>query len=132
MYKYIRSNRKTKKNKDPLINGEGKLTVNDAGKPDGFNTFSMVFPRKVNHLMTKTVNTRNKRRDNQPGIMKEQVRGCLAQLDVFKSVGVDERHPGVLKGLAEVITEPLAITFENTWRLGGVYQARRGQWWHLS
>ncbi|CAM4590882.1 unnamed protein product [Caretta caretta] len=42
------------------------------------------------------------------------------KLDVHKSMGPDELHPRVLKELAAVIAEPLAIIFENSWRTGEV------------
>ncbi|CAM4692491.1 unnamed protein product [Lepidochelys kempii] len=35
-------------------------------------------------------------------------------------MGLDELHPRVLKELAAVIAEPLAIIFENSWRMGEV------------
>ncbi|CAM4613984.1 unnamed protein product, partial [Lepidochelys kempii] len=48
------------------------------------------------------------------------VRDYLEKLDVHKSMGPDALHPRVLKGLVDVITEPLAIIFENSWRSGEV------------
>ncbi|CAM4507146.1 unnamed protein product [Lepidochelys kempii] len=56
----------------------------------------------------------------QPSVEKEVVRDYLEKLDVHKSVGPDELHPRVLKELAAVIAEPLAIIFENSWRTGEV------------
>ena len=35
---------------------------------------------------------------------------------MFKSTGPNGWHPRVLNELAEVITEPLDIIFENSWR----------------
>ncbi|CAM5135878.1 unnamed protein product [Natator depressus] len=48
------------------------------------------------------------------------VRDHLEKLDEHKSMGPDVLHPRVLKELADVIAEPLAIIFENSWRLGKV------------
>lgn len=47
----------------------------------------------------------------------EAVRECLATLS--KSPGSDELHSRVLKELADVLSEPLSVTSENTWRMGG-------------
>ncbi|CAM5095592.1 unnamed protein product, partial [Natator depressus] len=58
--------------------------------------------------------------DGQPSVEKEVVRDYLEKLDVHKSMGPDELHPRVLKELADVIAEPLAIIFENSWRTGEV------------
>ncbi|CAM5099596.1 unnamed protein product [Natator depressus] len=44
----------------------------------------------------------------------------LEKLDVYKSMGPDALHPRVLKELVDVIAEPLAIIFENSWRSGEV------------
>nr|XP_048674852.1 golgin subfamily B member 1 isoform X3 [Caretta caretta] len=59
-------------------------------------------------------------RDGQPSVEIEVIRDYLEKLDVHKSMGPDELHPRVLKELAAVIAEPLAIIFENSWRTGEV------------
>ncbi|CAM5114180.1 unnamed protein product [Eretmochelys imbricata] len=56
-----------------------------------------------------------------PALCGERVvRDYLEKLDVHKSMGPDELHPRVLKELAAVIAEPLAIIFENSWQMGEV------------
>ncbi|KAJ7419046.1 hypothetical protein WISP_56501 [Willisornis vidua] len=39
----------------------------------------------------------------------------LLQLDPHKSMGPDEMHPSILKELADVITKPLSMIFEQPW-----------------
>uniref|UniRef100_A0A803THE0 SGNH hydrolase-type esterase domain-containing protein n=1 Tax=Anolis carolinensis TaxID=28377 RepID=A0A803THE0_ANOCA len=57
---------------------------------------------------------------SNPKIGKQVVQEHLAALNEFKSPGPDQLHPRVLKELAEVISEPLAIIFESSWRMGEV------------
>ncbi|CAM5115924.1 unnamed protein product, partial [Natator depressus] len=57
---------------------------------------------------------------DQLSVEKEVVQDYLEKLDEHKSMGPDALHPGVLKELVDVIAEPLAIIFENSWRSGEV------------
>ncbi|CAM4618405.1 unnamed protein product [Lepidochelys olivacea] len=57
---------------------------------------------------------------DQPSVEKEVVWDYLEKLDEHKSMGPDALHLRVLKELADVIAEPLAIIFENSWRSGEV------------
>jgi len=47
-------------------------------------------------------------------------RDHLSNLDAHKSMGPDGMHPRVLRGLADVIAEPLSTIFERSCRTGEV------------
>uniref|UniRef100_A0A670K9H8 Reverse transcriptase domain-containing protein n=1 Tax=Podarcis muralis TaxID=64176 RepID=A0A670K9H8_PODMU len=79
-----------------------------------------VFSDKENNARPEEFGANDSAEETQPRITKEIVQEYLASLDVFKSPGPDELHPRVLKELADVISEPLAVIFENSWRTGEV------------
>ncbi|CAM4526644.1 unnamed protein product [Caretta caretta] len=81
--------------------------------------FASVFTNKVSSQTTALGSTAWGG-DGQPSVKKEVVRDYLEKLDVHKSMGPDALHLRVLKELADVIAEPLAIIFENSWRSGEV------------
>ncbi|KAK4817558.1 hypothetical protein QYF61_020007 [Mycteria americana] len=55
-----------------------------------------------------------------PIIQGEMVSDLLHHLDIHKSMGPDEIHPRVLKELAEVLTKPLSIIYQQSWLTGEV------------
>ncbi|CAM4699944.1 unnamed protein product, partial [Caretta caretta] len=119
-FRYVSNKKKVKESVGPLLNEGGNLVTEDVEKANVLNAFfASVFTNKVSSQTTVLGSTAWGGGD-QPSVEKEEVRDYLEKLDVHKSMGPDALHPRVLKELADVITEPLAIIFENSWRSGEV------------
>lgn len=48
-------------------------------------------------------------------VRAEQVQDLPMSLNAYRSMGLDDTHPNVLKGLADVVAEPLYIIFGKLW-----------------
>ncbi|CAM4533257.1 unnamed protein product [Lepidochelys olivacea] len=119
-FRYVNNKKKVKETVGPLLNEGGNLVTEDVEKANVLNAFfASVFTNKVSSRTTALGSTARGEGD-QPSVEKEVVRDYLEKLDEHKSMGPDALHPRVLKKLADVIAEPLAIIFENSWRSGVV------------
>ncbi|CAM4547794.1 unnamed protein product [Caretta caretta] len=119
-FRYVGNKKKAKESVGPLMNEGGNLVTEDVEKANVLNAFfASVFTNKVSS-QTAVLGITTWGIDGQPSVEKEVVRDYLEKLDVHKSMGPDELHPRVLKELAAVIAEPLAIIFENSWQTGEV------------
>uniref|UniRef100_A0A670HWE4 Reverse transcriptase domain-containing protein n=1 Tax=Podarcis muralis TaxID=64176 RepID=A0A670HWE4_PODMU len=120
-YGYVRSKRKNKETVGSLRGEDGEMQTGDTERAELLNAFfASVFSDKENNAQPEEFGANDLAEETQPRITKEIVQEYLASLDVFKSPGPDELHPRVLKELADVISEPLAVIFENSWRTGEV------------
>ncbi|CAM5153827.1 unnamed protein product [Natator depressus] len=119
-FRYVSNKKKVKERVGPLLNEGGNLVTEDVEKANVLNAFfASVFTNKVSSQTTALGSTAWGGGD-LPSMEKEVVRDYLEKLDKQKSMGPDALHPRVLKELADVIAEPLAIIFENSWRSGEV------------
>ncbi|PKU32032.1 rna-directed dna polymerase from mobile element jockey-like [Limosa lapponica baueri] len=69
---------------------------------------------------TPELEDRDGKQNETPIIQGEMVSDLLQHLDTHKSMGPDGIHPRVLRELAEVLTEPLSIIYQQSWLTGGV------------
>ncbi|KAK4806934.1 hypothetical protein QYF61_027301 [Mycteria americana] len=123
-FKYISSKRRAKENLQPLVDGGGNTVTKDEENAEVLNAFfASVFNSRANcSLGTQPpeLEDRDGDQNGAPIIQGEMVSDLLHHLDTHKSMGPDEIHPRVLKELAEVLTKPLSIIYQQSWLTGEV------------
>ncbi|KAK4807164.1 hypothetical protein QYF61_024284 [Mycteria americana] len=63
---------------------------------------------------------RDREQNEAPIMQGEMVSNLLHHLDTHRSMGLDGIHPRVLRELAEVLTKPLSILYQQSWLTGEV------------
>lgn len=63
-----------------------------------------------------------------PTVSKDEIQKHLRNLNIQKSKGPNKIHPGVLKELADVVTEPLSMIFQKSWHSGEVPNKKKNFW----
>jgi len=84
--------------------------------------FASVFNSKCSSHTAQVAQGKSRDWENEepPTVGEDQVRDCLRNLKVHKSMGPDEMHLWVLRELVDEIAKPLSILFERLWRFGEV------------
>ncbi|KAK4826721.1 hypothetical protein QYF61_010974 [Mycteria americana] len=121
-FKYISSKRRAKENLQPLLDGGGNTVTKDEEKAEVLNAFfvSVFNSRASCSLGTQPLELEDRDGDQNgaPIMQGEMASDLLHHLDTHKSMGPDEIHPRVLKELAEVLTKPLSIIYQQSWLTG--------------
>ncbi|KAK4822905.1 hypothetical protein QYF61_023268 [Mycteria americana] len=123
-FKYISSKRRAKENLQPLVDRGGNTVTKDEEKAKVLNAFfASVFNSRANcSLGTQPpeLEDRDGDQNGAPIIQGEMVSDLLHHLGTHKSMGPDEIHLRVLKELADVLTKPLSIIYQQSWLTGEV------------
>ncbi|KAK4820811.1 LOW QUALITY PROTEIN: hypothetical protein QYF61_007205 [Mycteria americana] len=123
-YKYINNKKRAKENLPPLLDAGGNIATKDEEKAEVLNAFfASVFNSQTSYpqgIQPPELEDRDGEQNKPPIIQEEAVNDLLCHLDTHKSMGPDGIHLRVLRELAEELTKPLSIIYQQSWLIGEV------------
>ncbi|KAK4821662.1 LOW QUALITY PROTEIN: hypothetical protein QYF61_027130 [Mycteria americana] len=121
-YKYISNKRRAKENLHPLLDVGGNIATKDEEKAEVLNAFfaSVLITNCSPGTQPPELEDRDRDQNEAPIIQGEMGSNLLHHSDTQKSMGLDGIHPRVLRELAEVLTKPLSILYQQSWLTGEV------------
>ncbi|GAB0184704.1 mitochondrial enolase superfamily member 1 [Grus japonensis] len=122
-YKYINNRKRAKGNLHPSLDVEGNMATKDEEKAEVLNGFfASAFnrPAAPRAFIPLSWKTGTEDRINPPMIREEAVHDLLCHLDTHKSMGPDGIHLRELRELAEELSKPLSIIYQQSWLTGEV------------
>jgi len=122
--KYVNNKKRAKENLHPLLNARGNIANMDEEKAEVLNAcFTSVFNSQAGYYQGRqppVLEDVEGEQDKPPIIQEEAVNYQLRPLNIYKTIGLDGIHPGVLRELTEELAKPISIVCQQSWLTGEV------------
>jgi len=123
-YKYVNNKKRAKESLHLFLDAAGNIANKDEEKAEVLSAFfASVFKSETGYsqgIQPPALEDREGEQNKPPIIQEEVVNDLLCHLDTYKSMGLHGIHPRVLRELAEMLTKPLSIIYQQLWLTGEV------------